>query len=287
MSKSGPKNTTTSTVNQPTWLQNDWQNLAQTAIGQSSNTGVPQQGTAAVSPGITGAASTSQQFANGALPQISNDVTGANNTLKNLSTSSFTAPGVAASYMNPYEQNVLQTQENLNNAQEGQQLSGIDSAAASSGALGGDRAAVQKGVLQSQDNLNNQNMVAQGLNNAYQTGANQFNADRSTNLSSSLGIGQNDATLANTTGSVLNNESGLGQAAQGAQQNNLNIDYNNELQKILFPEQQTQYQAGILGNVSPNFTGTTQTQQTTNSTLNTILGGIMGLAGGVAKGFGV
>lgn len=286
MSTSGPKTTNTSTVNQPSWLQNDWENLANTAIAQSSNTGTPQQQSAAIAPGITSAAGTANSFANTQLPQIQGDVSGANKTLQGLSSSTWN-PTTAASYMDPYEQQVLQTQENMNNAQTAQNLSAIDTASAAAGALGGDRAAVQKGILQSQNQLNNANLVASGLNNAYTNGQQQFNADRSTNLSSALGIGQNDATLANTEGSVLNNEAGLGQTLQGAQQGQLNTEYQNELNNILFPEQQTQYQAGILGNVSPNFTGSTTTGQQKQSLLNTILGGVSGVAGGILGHFGI
>lgn len=279
----GPKTTTTSTVNQPQWLQNDWQNLAGQAIGQSNSAVTPQQQIASESAGITGAANGIQSFANGQLPQIQKDVTGANGTLAGLSKSTWNGD-TASQYMNPYTKQVLGVQQQLANQQLGQELSGIDSSAAASGALGGSRSGIMRANVVNDANLQNQNMQANALASAYQNGQSQFNADRGTNLSSALAIGQNDATLANTAGSVFGNEANLGQMDQGAQQTALNTDYQNQLNKILFPEQQTQYASGILQSTSPNFTGSTTTQQQSGGLLQGILGAAAGIGSGIATG---
>ena len=99
-----------------------------------------------------------------------------------VSSQSFTDPGVAQSWMDPYETSSLQSQINIANQQFGQQQSQANMQAVQSGAYGGSRAGLVQ--AQNQANYNNQinAMTAQGLNTAYTTGMQGQQAANSANL---------------------------------------------------------------------------------------------------------
>lgn len=139
---------------------------------------------------------------------------------------SWTTPGTAEQYMDPYVQNVLKSQLNLANQQFAQQQQGLASQAAQSKAYGGARQALQAGQAQLNQNLANQNLTAQALSNAYQSGMGQFNTAQGQKLSAgqaNLSAAQ-QANLANQqaamTAQQLNQAAGLtaGQANLSAAQ---------------------------------------------------------------------
>jgi hypothetical protein len=99
-----------------------------------------------------------------------------------VASQSWTTPGMAQQYMNPYEQTALQSQIQIANQQFGQQQNQRNSAAVQNGAYGGDRAAlVNQQALTDYNNSTNA-MVQQGLGNAYTTGQSAFQAGNSASL---------------------------------------------------------------------------------------------------------
>lgn len=100
----------------------------------------------------------------------------------NVTTGSFTDPGTAASYMNPYIENALQPQLQDIQHQLGAQQNTNNSQAAMAGAFGGDRAAIQQGETQRNANDLTNNTIGSAYANAYNTAGNLFNSDQSRGL---------------------------------------------------------------------------------------------------------
>lgn len=150
---------------------------------------------------------------------------------------SWTDPGTAQAYMNPYMQTAMQSQEDLANRQFAQQQNLLRSRAAQSGAFGGSASALAEQAAQQNQNLANQNMVAQGMNQAYQQGMGQFATEQGQGLqgyNQMGGLGQGLGGLGISTwgarqnlvpmwGSAAANVNTLGQnAATAAQQTAIN-----------------------------------------------------------------
>lgn len=149
-----------------------------------------------------------------------------------VQSANWTDPGTASAYMNPYEQQALQGQINIANQQFGQQQNQADSAAVQNGAYGGDRAELVKGQNLNNYNLQMQNMVGQGLANAYSQGQTAFQGDRSANLlaqeaNQQSGLTTQNANLqANLATQSLGAQTGL-QAQTANAQNYLNAQNQN------------------------------------------------------------
>lgn len=108
---------------------------------------------------------------------------------------SWTAPGVSEQFMSPYTQNVVDAQLAQAQVQEQQQLQQQNAAATQAGAFGGSRAAVEAantGIGYQQ--LASQ-LEAQGLQNAYTQGAQQFNTQQALGMQ---GLLANQATALQT-----------------------------------------------------------------------------------------
>lgn len=139
---------------------------------------------------------------------------------------SWTAPGTAQQYMDPYVQTALASQQDLANRQFAQQQNQLRSQAAGQKAYGGARTTLAEQNAQLNQNLANQNLAAQGLSQAYQTGMGQFNTAQGQKLQAgqaNLGA-QMQANLANQQSRMqaqqLNQAAGLttGQANLSAAQ---------------------------------------------------------------------
>jgi len=107
-------------------------------------------------------------------------------------------PGMAGAYMSPYEQNVLSSQLGLANTQFGEQQNVRNSDAISQGTFGGDRAALVNEAAQRDFNNSENQMIAQGLNTAYTTGQQAYQADNSANLLSQEANQQANQNTQNT-----------------------------------------------------------------------------------------
>ena len=197
---------------------------------------------------------------------------------------SWTAAGTAQQYMDPYIKTALASQQDLSNRQFSQQQNQLKSQATQSKAFGGSRAALAQQNAQLNQNLTNQNMAAQGLSQAYQTGMGQFNTAQGQGLQAgqaNLGA-QMQANLANQqagmTAQQLNQLYGQGgfqtnqanMAAQNAQmqqyvQNQLAAAQANQGAQLT-----TDQQNAIMSNAAASFTAAAgNTAQLTNAQLGT------------------
>lgn len=99
---------------------------------------------------------------------------------------SWTDPGVAAQFMSPYTQQVVNTQLAQAKTQEQQQLQQQGAQAAQAGAFGGSRQAVEAANTSIGYQQLAANLQAQGLQNAYQQGTQQFNTQQGLAMQAAL-----------------------------------------------------------------------------------------------------
>ncbi len=95
---------------------------------------------------------------------------------------SFTDTGVSSAYMNPYTQNVLDAQKARLQQRFNEQQLEREAQAVGAGAFSGDRRNVQEGIAQRELDMQLNEIEQQGLQQAYESGANIFNADRAAQL---------------------------------------------------------------------------------------------------------
>ena len=217
-------------------------NVGQGALGAAGNT---LQNAANTAQGLQGQTVNSINA-----PQLTNyQMQGAGN----VASGNWTNPGVAQSYMNPYEASALQSQYNIANQQFQQQQNEQHSQQVQAGAYGGDRAALQDAASQNNFNLQQQNIAAQGLNTAYTTGQSAYQADNSANLLAQEANQQTGEATQNTNLQAILNTQQLGSGQNlTAQQSNAT----NQLQS--YQQQLAAAQAaGTLGNGLTNL-GSTQ-----------------------------
>jgi hypothetical protein len=166
---------------------------------------------------------------------------------------SFTDSGKAASYMSPYMQNVVdvQSQQARRQAEIGQQTQ--QAQAARSGAFGGARDYISRAQGNAELQRNLANIQATGSYNAYQQGAQQFNAEQNASQAAAnlnaqqgqygAGLGLQGLQTAMTGANTLGN--------LGNQQYTQNLGVTN-LQNQFGAQQQQQVQ-GVLNNQYQDF----------------------------------
>lgn len=223
---------------------------------QVSGGGGPSQITGPNAAGVPGVTVPGQN----ALQQVSGP-----GSAQQLTTGSFTQPGAAQNYMNPYVQSVVNAQQREATRADDIARQARNARAVAAGAFGGSRQAIME--AEAARNLSTQlgDIQAQGLNQAFQQAQQQFNAEQQLGLSaqqanqragidvSQMGL---QAALANQrAGMDLINQqlaaqqanqragldlAGLGQQAQQANQR-AGLDYNQQL----LAAQQANQRAGI------------------------------------------
>lgn len=159
---------------------------------------------------------------------------------------SFTGTGTAASYMSPYQQNVTDIQ-----LREAQRMADIATTQrrgeqVKQGAYGGSRGAIMDAEAARNLAIQKGDITAQGLQSAYASGMNQFNAEQqasqaAANLNAQqgqfgAGLGMQGLQTALTGANTLGN--------LGAQQYSQNMGIN-QLQNQYGIQQQQQAQAGL------------------------------------------
>jgi hypothetical protein len=156
-------------------------------------------------------------------------------------TQSFTSPGMAQSYMNPYIQNVMDVQTQQANRVNQIQNAANNAQATTAGAFGGGRQAIMGAQNNADLARNLAGIQATGLSNAYTQGQQQFNTEQ--------GQAQNAAQLNAQQGQFGANLGlqGLNTAIQGA--------------GMLGTLGQNQYTQNMGINQLQNATGTQQQQQ--------------------------
>lgn len=205
------------------------------------------------------------------------------------------SPQAISAYQNPYTQQVTQATQNLFNQQNQIQQNQLVGNAITSGAFGGDRAAVAQAVLAGQQQLSEAptlaNIQQQGYAQAQQEfnqqqqaqlGANEANAWL--NSQAAFGTGQLGQEQFNTQLGGLNAALGAGQAAlsagaleQAQAQAGLNVPYQQFIQQQAYPFQTTGWLSNIVEGLGGASGGTATTTYPGPSMSSQILGG--GLAG--------
>lgn len=255
--------TKTSSFQIPAWEQQDWQNL----LGKVDNT-VSSSIASENIPGLQ------KQITQSSQNILDNQVDP--NALKGgiiaAGQPTWADPGTAESYMNPYTTTALKQGIALDRAALlDPALAASDSRAAASGALGGDRQAVERAQIVNNFNNTESARVAQGMNDAYAAGQGAFETDAQRRLAAETAGAQ--------TGLAGNNSNIY--ANYAATQNGLNGIVAGEA-----PMRQLSQEAGILAMLPRQGTSTEKTTPN-GSMLGGIMGGILGGAGTLLKGFGL
>ena len=190
----------------------------------------------------------------------------------------------ASEYMNPYQDYVLNNVANRANQQYDMQQGGRNTAAIRAGAFAGDRRFVQDSIAQ--DNLNRQlaEINASGLNQAYNTGMQAFQADRLSQGQFEQLAYNNAQGLANSgnleQSMALNRANALGQIGageRGLQQQALDIGYTDFTNQRDYPRQNVSWLSGILHGVPATPSSEVTRYETPPSSWNSVAG--LGIAG--------
>jgi hypothetical protein len=99
-----------------------------------------------------------------------------------VQSSSFTAPGTASQYMSPYIQNALNVQLQEMDRQAQIQGTRRNAQAVGAGAFGGSRQAIENAEANRNLMRSQSDVIAQGMQGAYASGQQQFNAEQQANL---------------------------------------------------------------------------------------------------------
>ena len=135
---------------------------------------------------------------------------------------SFLDQGVAASYMSPYMQNVVDIQKREADRAYRQQGNELNAQAVKSGAFGGSRQAIQQAEAARNQNMLLNDIQAKGQQEAYTSGMGQFNAAQGQQMQA----GQANLTTAQQT--TLANQAAQIQAMMA----NQGMDYNTAVQNL-------------------------------------------------------
>ena len=222
---------------------------------------------------------------------------------------SYTDPGVSGQYISPYVQNVLDVQKARLNERFGEQRLGREAEAVGQGAFTNVRRDVQEQIAQRELNRQQNELEAQGLAQAYESGANIFNLERQAALQNRA---LNTEIFAGNIGRGLEQDrsriqaaeqlraqglagdelgfgrakslAGVGGAFDEFAQQGLDIGYTDFINQRDFPRQQLNYYSGILRGVPITPGQESTTYQAPPSQLSQLLGlGVGGL--GLAKAF--
>ena len=222
---------------------------------------------------------------------------------------SYTDPGVSSQYINPYIQNVLDIQKERLNERFGEQRLGREAQAVGQGAFTNVRRDVQEQIAQRELNRQQNELEAQGLAQAYESGANIFNLERQADLQNRAlsteifagnigrGLEQDRSRIAAAeqlrAQGLAGDELGFGRAKSLAgvggafdefAQQGLDISAADFYSQRDFPRQQLNFYSGILRGVPITPQQEITTYQAPPSQLSQLLGlGVGGL--GLAKAF--
>ena len=189
-------------------------------------------------------------------------------------TGSYTDPGVAQQYINPYVENVLDVQNRRLDQRFNEQQLGREAQAVQQGAFSNSRRGVQERIAERELNLQRNEIEAKALSDAYTSGAQIYGQDQGRLLQSQ---GQNADIFAGNQQRTLDqgklqlgaadqlrmqgvatdelalnrakNLAGVGGALDARDQQDLDIDYTDFLNQRDFPAQQLNYYSGILRGV--------------------------------------
>lgn len=259
----GTKNaTSTSQFQLPQYLQNTYQGI----IGQAQNTASqPYQA-------YTGGFTPDQQQAFQGIRNLagaSDPAFGASSTA--LSSSMVPTHSTVGAYMNPFQQNVIDTMMDTMQEQNQRQQQGVIGNAIAKGAFGGNRIGVAQAELARQQKLADNQTLAGLMSQNYTQGLGAAQADKQAQLQAAqqyAGLGQTQM------------QTGLAQtgAQLGAGTQQQQFDYQQYLNKLAFPYQQGSWLASIAGGLAPSAGGTTTETKPQGNIWSQLLGAGLGVA---------
>ena len=135
---------------------------------------------------------------------------------------SWTDPGVSQKYMDPYKQGVIDIAKRQKDVDYQKQMAGINAQAASAGAFGGARQAMERSQASKDYQQQLQDLETQGMSQAYQSGMGQYSAES--------GLGQ-QANIQNLQAMLGVQQTGSAQDLQAALANQ-GMDYNTAMQNL-------------------------------------------------------
>lgn len=135
---------------------------------------------------------------------------------------SWTDPGVSQKYMDPYKQGVIDIAKRQKEVDYQKQMAGINAQAASAGAFGGARQAMERSQASKDYQQQLQDLETQGMSQAYQSGMGQYGAES--------GLSQ-QANIQNLQAMLGVQQTGSAQDLQAALANQ-GMDYNTALQNL-------------------------------------------------------
>lgn len=260
----------------PEWLKSDWKDLVGRAKDTSNTPYQPFTGEA-IAP-LSADEQTSFSNLRALMGQATPYFQGAQGTLADVLGRAQNGPtaGDIQGLMNPYMQDVVETQKLHALHDYDNTMTNVRSGAAKSGAFGGDRRYLMEGQANRNINEMLDSIQANGLSNAWNNAQQQWNANTALMGSTAL----NQAQLAtNAQGLGMQEASALGAAGatqRGVQQSQDTFNYNEFMRKIQDAQQKETFLSNILGQASPSFTGqSVQLQNPSASPLNSIIGGAM------------
>lgn len=153
--------------------------------------------------------------------------------------SSFTQPGTAQQFMNPYLKSALAPQIQEMTRQNDIQKQATRGELAKAGAYGGSRQAIMESEANRNLNDNIQQLLSQGYMDAYNQGQNQFNTEQNLNLQAT---GQNQ----NYGLAALNTQTQAGNLQREIEQEGIAADYKQFEQERADPYQQIRFQQSLL-----------------------------------------
>jgi hypothetical protein len=194
-------------------------------------------------------------------------------------TGSFTTPGVAGQYMNPYIQNVISgigstagrnLYENI--------LPQLNRTFVGGGTFGGSRSAefTRRAIRDTQEAALSKQIEA--LKDAYESGQGQFNTESERMLKASPLFSSLGASLQEMSGKDIAGLEAIGAQRQGMAQKSADLAYRDFLEQRDYPYTQVQRLANIGGQPSASGSGSKVESAPGPSTTAQIIGGLTGLA---------
>lgn len=175
--------------------------------------------------GSTGNEQAGYALANGpATTQAQSQLTKAGSAIDTVAGNNWNSD-TAQKYMNPYVSGVVDTALRKENQAYGSQLSQIGSNAASSGAYGGDRQAIQESQLGQKHLQTTGDITTQGYSDAYDKAMQGWQADNSRQLSAANAYANVGGDINKLNNDQITNLMQTGQAARVVQQAGLDFNY--------------------------------------------------------------
>lgn len=164
--------------------------------------------------------------------------------------------GQIQNYQDPYTQSVVNATQNQFNQQNAQQQSALLGNAISQGALGGNRVGVAQANLAQAQQTAQAPVIAGLYNQGYQTALNTALAEQQAQAMGAYSLGNLGVAGEQAALTGAGAQLGAGTLQQQTQQAQDTAAYNQYLQQLGFPYQQTQWLAGLATGVGSQMGGT-------------------------------